>query len=197
MQYILIMVSPTCTPLGSSPPPLSPVFIAFLSLENKQASKGNEVKCNKIKQKLTHQTWTKQRNKRKRAQTRQKKQRPICSHNQKVHKNTKVKAILYTKRTQYEPVQALCMLPQSLRVHIYSEHVHKKALFSWCPPSLLLHSFQLLTFFLIPLLQGSLSPKRRDLMEIAHLELSIPRSFTLCNVWLWLFVSLCCRRKFL
>lgn len=49
-----------------------------------------------------------------------------------------------------------------------------KALFSWClPPSLALR------IFLPPLLQSSLRPEVRDLIEISALGLSVPRSLTL------------------
>lgn len=47
----------------------------------------------------------------------------------------------------------------------------------WWPPSPLA-----LTFFMPPVLQGSLSPEERHLMEECHLVLSIPRSLTLCTV---------------
>jgi hypothetical protein len=46
-----------------------------------------------------------------------------------------------------------------------------------CPPSPLA-----LTFFLPPLLWGSLRPKGRDLMEIVHIGLRVPRFLTLCIV---------------
>jgi hypothetical protein len=46
-----------------------------------------------------------------------------------------------------------------------------------CPSPLAL-TYNIL--FLPPLLPGSLSPEERDLMEISHLGLSIPRSLTLC-----------------
>ena len=53
----------------------------------------------------------------------------------------------------------------------------KKALISYCPPSP-----PALTSFLSPHPQGSLSLKGRGLMETSYLELSLPKSLTLCTL---------------
>lgn len=56
----------------------------------------------------------------------------------------------------------------------------------------------LLTFTLFPpLLQGTLSPEVRGLMETSHLGLSVPKFLTLHTVWLWvsIFVPICSMRK--
>lgn len=65
---------------------------------------------------------------------------------------------------------------------VCSSYVHwfscvYNSLFSWCPPSLLV-----LTFLLPPLLQGSLNPERKDLMEPSHSGLSVPRCPILCTL---------------
>ena len=66
------------------------------------------------------------------------------------------------------PVQALRMLPQSLRVHMCLGPAVLKGLVSWhLPPSLAL--------ILPSLSRGSLSPEERDLMETSCLQLSVPR----------------------
>lgn len=62
--------------------------------------------------------------------------------------------------------------------------------FSWCPsPSLTL------TLFLPPFQQDSW--RGINLMEI-HLQLRVPKSLSLYNVWLWVFAFalICCRRRF-
>lgn len=48
-------------------------------------------------------------------------------------------------------------------------------------------------FWVPPLLRGSLSSKGRDMMETSHLDLCIPRSLFLYNVWHWIsiFVLIC------
>lgn len=69
----------------------------------------------------------------------------------------------------------------------------ERLLFSWCPTSPLG-----LVIFTLPLLQGSLSSERRDLVEIFYSGLSV-LSHTVHNVWLWISTVLyiLCRRKFL
>lgn len=54
-----------------------------------------------------------------------------------------------------------------------------------------------LTFFQSPLSLCFLSSEERDLMEIYHLGLSVPRSHTMCNVrlWVYMFLSMFWRRK--
>jgi hypothetical protein len=44
-----------------------------------------------------------------------------------------------------------------------------------------------LTIFLSPL-QGPLSPEGRDLTETSRLGLSVPRTLTLHNAWMWVSV---------
>lgn len=67
-----------------------------------------------------------------------------------------------------------------LLISIYAVTVHEFSspfsLFT-CPPIPMT-----LTLFLFPLLQASLSPEGRDLIESSHLGLSISRSLTLCNL---------------
>lgn len=48
---------------------------------------------------------------------------------------TKLEAIINTLRTLCEPLQALCMLHQSLWVYMSFDHVDSEALLSWCPLS--------------------------------------------------------------
>jgi hypothetical protein len=65
-----------------------------------------------------------------------------------------------------KPVQALCMLPQSLRVHMCISLVVSGRQFSWCLPFPLALSLSLL------LLRSSLNPNRRGLMKTSYLELN-------------------------
>ena len=69
-------------------------------------------------------------------------------------------------------MQALCVLPQAPRASACHSFCVEKALFPGCPPSSL-------TLF-ISSFQGSLSPKERDLLDISHLEISVPMSLALC-----------------
>lgn len=56
-----------------------------------------------------------------------------------------------------------------------SSVAHKMS-YSWCPCPVSL------AFFLPPLLQSTLSPKGRDLIDTSHLGLSISRSLMLCTL---------------
>lgn len=74
-------------------------------------------------------------------------------------------------------------------VHMSSAYVDVEGRVFLCPPSPLT-----LTFFPPPLLHGSL---RGGFDETSRLGLSVARSHSLHNVWLWvsIFVPICCRGK--
>lgn len=69
---------------------------------------------------------------------RHKKQSPTHSYSQESYttekgkktkqNTTKVEAIKYTQRTCCRSIQALCMLPQSVRVHMFLSHVDLEGL---------------------------------------------------------------------
>lgn len=54
--------------------------------------------------------------------------------------------------------------------------------------ALCLNTFVLLFYRAPPVLQGSLSPKGRNLMETFLLRLSVPRPLMMHSVWLWVSV---------
>ena len=142
----------------------------------------------------THQNWTKQTEE-KGPKRRPKDQRLNHSHIQESHKNTKLEAIMYTQRTWYRSVQALCLLlSPSLWIHMSFYHADLECFISWCLPSPLA-----LRLFLPPFSQGLLSLEGRDLMETSHLWLSVLRALSVCKVWLRVsvFVPTCHRKKLL
>jgi hypothetical protein len=98
-------------------------------------------------------------------------------HSQGSHKTLNWKLNTYTEGL-VQTCLALCVLPQSLWVHISFAHVDVEALFVWCPPSAL----ALTPFFLLFLLWGSLNSEGRDLMETFHLGLCSKISCSLRNV---------------
>lgn len=79
----------------------------------------------------------------------------------KPHKRTKLKAVIYLQRTEYR--------------HTHVSSVSMLIFF-------LVSAFPSSTCFPPPLLQGSLIPEGRDLMETSHLRQSVPRSLTLCTL---------------
>lgn len=70
-------------------------------------------KYKKIKQKLSHQTWTRSRNRRENAQERDMNRRPNHSFTQVSHKNTELEVTIYNQRAWCRTIQALCLLPSS------------------------------------------------------------------------------------
>lgn len=98
-----------------------------------------------------------------------KRQHQYQRHTWEFHIKTKLEAIIHMQQTWYRPVQALCMLFQSLRAHMSFVQLIERNLLSQCPPSLLA-----LILFPPSLLWGFLSGE--DLMDTSHLDLSVPRS---------------------
>lgn len=76
--------------------------------------------------------------------------------------------------------------------HLHQPRYVQKALFPCCLPSLLV-----LTTLPPPLLQSSLSPAGRDLMEMRHLGLRVPRSLLIQYPSVGLSVPICFWRKLL
>ena len=97
---------------------------------------------------------------------RQKNQRYTSPYTLDSHKNTELKAIIYTQWSQYRHVQAMYLL----RVYISFAWLFQRPLFSFfLQDTLLLH-----------LLLEFLSSERCDLINTYHLQLSVPRSVTFC-----------------
>lgn len=95
--------------------------------------------------------------------------------------------------TWHRYLWVLNILPQSLRLYVHLSYCGYKAMLLWW------HPFSLaLIFFLPPFSCASLSLKVRNLMEIPHLDLSVPKYLILCtwyNYGSLLFVLVCYRRK--
>lgn len=100
---------------------------------------------NKTRQKPKYEGWTKQPNKRKSFNNRQKSQKFICSLYQKFLKTTKLTAIPHVKRIWCTPMQAQCLLVLFLWVYM--------RLLSWfsgqCSPGFLHPLWLLLSFFAV------------------------------------------------
>lgn len=96
-----------------------------------------------------------------------------------------LRAEAHLAKTHVDPLHAAAVYVSSCQGRSYCV---KKDFLPWGPLSPLA-----LTALLLPFLQGSLSPKRRDLMDTSHLRRSFSRSFTLCTLShcrsLYLFAS--------
>ena len=82
------------------------------------------------------------------------------------------------------PTEALLTLLRSLEVLMSVYPIDLETLFPRCPPSPFV-----LPLSPPPLLQGSLCPEGRDLMETAPLGLSVPRSLTTNCLAVGLYMS--------
>lgn len=115
-------------------------------------------------------------------QRRHRGQRPTHSPSWKSYKDTNyTRAMIHT--TQRPCAHGLCA-----RVQTNFEHLDLRAMFTWCPPPSVA-----LTVLPFLLLQGSLSPNRRDSMETCHIGSNVPSSPSLCIMsgcgFLYLFPS--------
>lgn len=79
----------------------------------------------------------------------------------------------YRDSIRHRTMQALCMLPWSLCVHMF---VGPAMLGSPCLFHILCSLWLLQLVILPPLPQGSLIPEQRELMETSHSGLSVPKS---------------------
>lgn len=144
-------------------------------LRDKTQTYQNKIECKTetVTSQWGHATQWKQ----KISRSRQKNQRPPCSHTQKPHKIMKVKAIVGTQKTQKRPIAVLCFALWVSEIHMNLDQLIQPALFFWCPPSTLSPNLPLL---LLP--WGSLNTEGRNLMETFCLELCGSRTLSLYNV---------------
>lgn len=102
-----------------------------------------------------------------------------------------LETLRHPQRTWSRPEPAPCLLLQNC---LSLAQLIPRALFSWYPQLPLA-----LTFFPPPLPWASQSSEEMDLMDRFFLELCVPRSLSLHNVWPWVFASvpICCRKQLL
>lgn len=186
--------SPSTTPSFFTSPFLS--FSTFLSLTRKKKflRNTNKLKYNETKHKQTRKNWKKQENKRKRAQGKAKKLRFTHSHSfieNSVKKNTKLETTVYLKRAWYRPLLALCMLPQSLSVHITFAHADLVSIYYVLhPPGSYIPS---------TLLSGVCRFWGEGFDGYVTFRAAYSNASHSLHLWLWVsvFIPICCMRKIL
>lgn len=175
------------------PPHSDPLPFWFSLEKNGFLRDSNKTQQNTLwydKIKLSHQNWTRQTKRRKRAPREGIRIiHPLIQKYSPLQKN-KLKVIMYMHRTWYQSIQALCMLLQSIWVHMSFAQLILRCLFTWCPPLPLA-----LTLCLSSLPQDSLNFEKRNLMETSHLELCIPTYLSLSIMFV--FAPICNRNNIL
>lgn len=137
----------------------------------------------------------KKTHRRKRAKQKAWESETYCCHIQEFYKNTKLVVIIHTQMTRCRPMKSLCMLHQSLWVHLSPDDIDLEAL-------VFLMSYMSSGSQII--FASSFTVYPETLMEEINGDMWFRTEYSrnldsLHSVWLLfsLYVTICCRRKIL